>query len=1037
MAGTSDPLEDMLFSEVDEKAVSDLVGSLESQLAGQSKPAGKAEENGGAGSVPPANHHLGKTLPAPVGTTTPEQQQQGRRNKPEMHQDSKSKDVSPDKTSTSPSQRCSPPFGEPSTTSAAGVNATSSGSVSHPTSVTTLIASAVSALATTQARISTPLDRGCKIAPGTGEASTESNLPRKRITTPRRAASARIKSLNGTAVTTRRSSNTGMAENVNVSPVGMNTTTHNSTPAVRSPINTSTFTLSNANLPVGQSAIALDRGTPTIALQRLPNHIVAIAQNGNGTSVSALVQQSTRTAPVGLMASSVNQDREVTDTAACKKDDYQSKIVLSSHSGTVNSVINAVPAAPSVVTPTPTTTAAATTTTTVTQPLSSAATPACSSGAVPTTTACATSQTTTVTTTLTMIRPTAPSPTATVATTAPGQPRPGLTAPQRIVAPQLIVRPTQQQTTIQLPPGFTIPPGMVLVRTELGQLVMVPQHALAQVQAQAQTQAQNNMSPRPATPTTGTSFRVAAPQAPLAPAVAVMAPQQTPVVMTPQALSQAPSQPVQPPQSGIAATSSAPVVSQEMQENVKKCKNFLATLIKLASHNSPSPETSKNVKGLVQDLLDAKIEPEEFTSRLQAELKSSPQPYLVPFLKKSLPALRLSLLNSQHSLTQPPQQGVKAAPSGTAPAMVTGSAVRIHHPNSVSTTGGASTLPAGTVGHAGAMGVKTAGPVGGHIRMPVVITQSVRPQGAMGKGTIIQAGKSPLGMAVQISGNQKNSLNDPGGGSFRDDDDINDVASMAGVNLNEESARILATNSELVGTQIRSCKDETFLQPGLLHRRILEIAKKFGVAEVPMETVTFISHAAQSRLRTVIEKVSAVAQHRMDSCKDDEYYEQTADVRSQLRFFEQLERIEKQRKDEQEREILLKAAKSRSRQEDPEQARLKQKAKEMQQQELAQMRQRDANLTALAAIGPRKKRKVDSPGATLSGTENLPQILVSLLMLASTATVISTVLKNPLSFILEILKNDSEKLVHLSQADSTTTMVCSPECPKNPLNIYN
>ena len=45
------------------------------------------------------------------------------------------------------------------------------------------------------------------------------------------------------------------------------------------------------------------------------------------------------------------------------------------------------------------------------------------------------------------------------------------------------------------------------------------------------------------------------------------------------------------------------VLPQEMQDNVKKCKNFLATLIKLASHNSPSPETSKNVKSLVQDLL--------------------------------------------------------------------------------------------------------------------------------------------------------------------------------------------------------------------------------------------------------------------------------------------------------------------------------------------------------------------------------------------------------------------------------------------------
>lgn len=30
---------------------------------------------------------------------------------------------------------------------------------------------------------------------------------------------------------------------------------------------------------------------------------------------------------------------------------------------------------------------------------------------------------------------------------------------------------------------------------------------------------------------------------------------------------------------------------------------------------------------------DAKIDPEEFTGRLQSELKSSPQPYLVPFLK--------------------------------------------------------------------------------------------------------------------------------------------------------------------------------------------------------------------------------------------------------------------------------------------------------------------------------------------------------------------------------------------------------------------
>lgn len=59
----------------------------------------------------------------------------------------------------------------------------------------------------------------------------------------------------------------------------------------------------------------------------------------------------------------------------------------------------------------------------------------------------------------------------------------------------------------------------------------------------------------------------------------------------------------------------------------------------------------------------------------------------------------------------------------------------------------------------------------------------------------------------------------------RDDDDINDVASMAGVNLSEESARILATNSELVGAVTRSCKDEAFLFSAALQRRILDIGQ--------------------------------------------------------------------------------------------------------------------------------------------------------------------------------------------------------------------
>lgn len=48
---------------------------------------------------------------------------------------------------------------------------------------------------------------------------------------------------------------------------------------------------------------------------------------------------------------------------------------------------------------------------------------------------------------------------------------------------------------------------------------------------------------------------------------------------------------------------------------------------------------------------------------------------------------------------------------------------------------------------------------------------------------------------------------------------------MAGVNLSEESANILASNSGLVGAVTHSCKDEAFLSCATLQRRILEIGE--------------------------------------------------------------------------------------------------------------------------------------------------------------------------------------------------------------------
>ncbi|XP_011195940.2 transcription initiation factor TFIID subunit 4 isoform X3 [Zeugodacus cucurbitae] len=190
------------------------------------------------------------------------------------------------------------------------------------------------------------------------------------------------------------------------------------------------------------------------------------------------------------------------------------------------------------------------------------------------------------------------------------------------------------------------------------------------------------------------------------------------------------------------------------------------------------------------------------------------------------------------------------------------------------------------------------------------------------------------------------------------DDDINDVAAMGGVNLAEESQRILGC-TENIGTQIRSCKDEVFLHLPALQARIRAMVMDRGLEEPSQDVAVLISHACQERLKNIVEKLAVIAEHRIDVIKVDPRYEVTKDVRGQIKFLEELDKAEQKRHEELEREMLLRAAKSRSKIEDPEQAKMKARAKEMQRAEMEELRQRDANMTALQAIGPRKKIKLD------------------------------------------------------------------------------
>ncbi|KAK6321579.1 hypothetical protein J4Q44_G00085550 [Coregonus suidteri] len=491
----------------------------------------------------------------------------------------------------------------------------------------------------------------------------------------------------------------------------------------------------------------------------------------------------------------------------------------------------------------------------------------------------------------------------------------------RAIAPQVLAPqpspPSPNQPKVQ---NIQLSPGMVLVRNESGQQLMIHQQTLAQMLLGHLSSPPSSSRARlcqllPLSPPHSRghlSYRV-----PMVVGGTVV------VTSIGTALPGATQRTV------TASPMTTVTLATETLENVKKCKNFLSTLIKLVSSGKQSSETAANVKDLVKDLLEGKIEAEDFTSRLYRELNSSPQPYLLPFLKRSLPALRQLTPDSAAFIQQTGLQQQASAPTPNLTMVVLGSpapdpaapAIRPYLQPVISKQGQPAPLVLQPL-QQGAM-----------VR-PLQVSPIVTLRVPMVKPGVVPGSKLSPSAAYLAAAAQKNKLKEAGG-TFRDDDDINDVASMAGVNLSEESACILATNSELVGAVTCSCKDEALLHTSTLTRRILEIGKKFG-------------------------RKSEVAQQRNINFKEDSWYEQTSDMRAQLKFFEQMDQMEKQRKEEQQREIPMKTAKSRSRQEHPEQLRLKQKAKEMQQQELFQLRQKEANLTALAAIGPRKKRKMEA-----------------------------------------------------------------------------
>lgn len=255
--------------------------------------------------------------------------------------------------------------------------------------------------------------------------------------------------------------------------------------------------------------------------------------------------------------------------------------------------------------------------------------------------------------------------------------------------------------------------------------------------------------------------------------------------------------------------------------------------------------------------------------------------------------------------------------------------------------------------------------------------------------------KSLTSLLTKKITNESHSPTPSGKAKLPDEEDDDDTMDIAGVNLKEETAHFLPPSvTEAVN---RSCKDKTLLDSVSLRERMLVSARLHGITDISEDAVSLLSHATEERLRNIIDKVTIISHHRSENLKDDSHYETSSDIRGQLKVLERIDHFSANRRQEKEKERIMRAAKSRSKQDDPELAKMKEQAKQLQLAQEKEIHQRAANTTALAAIGRRKRTANTAFGDSLntSSTSDPEVTILSSSSKSSSSAAVAAVFSNP------------------------------------------
>uniref|UniRef100_A0A914I272 TAFH domain-containing protein n=1 Tax=Globodera rostochiensis TaxID=31243 RepID=A0A914I272_GLORO len=416
-------------------------------------------------------------------------------------------------------------------------------------------------------------------------------------------------------------------------------------------------------------------------------------------------------------------------------------------------------------------------------------------------------------------------------------------------------------------------------------------------------------------------------------------------------------------QHNSTTTSTATGNAHDATRLVLKCAHFFKSLSRFKS--TVSQEQHQRVLQLLREGVTSEMSADEFSAKLREVTGSQDKGTLLPFLKLALPLLRESIRNGEQTELQQMLRLVSA-----------GGDVEGISPDD-------SSLPSPSLFQqqqsAGGYGAEAAPPLWQqqqisrsvppqslqqqpiqtaqivNVVRPLSVQNSLNPHSPATSSTTFVVHRTQLPPPHQQQSVQKSAaaaavVATP----FHQQQQVQAVPQQQQLrqplsvsSSTTPAARESASAAAQMAPECLQNLPPMLLNPQALADRIL--AHMPEAQGVDAEVLSIISMAAEARLRSMLEQLAVLAEHRQAPLRIDPHYALVDEPRKQMRFMEDIERRAHENRETAEKEAMLRTAKSKGKDRDA-----VEKAKQMQKADREAMVNREANLAAFAALGGNK-----------------------------------------------------------------------------------